>query len=121
QEHPDSGESCVGDVVSGADQVSEAAQEVIRRPGGVGFGIAPLRFPRRELQVAPCTASHFFLFGQEKVTKKKATPASGFCFANLPSLRRYSGGTSRRDVPVPSCLARRPASRPPAQRLRSAS
>jgi len=35
-----------------------------------------------------------------------------------PALLR---GPSRRDVPVPSLLARRPASRPPAQRLRSAS
>jgi hypothetical protein len=31
--------------------------------------------------VSPCWASPFFLFGQEKVTKKKATPTSGFCFA----------------------------------------
>lgn len=39
------------------------------------------RFPRPDRQVAPLTARHFFLLGQEKVTKKKATPASG------PSLR----------------------------------
>jgi len=37
-------------------------------------------------------ASHFLLPGQEKVTKEKATPTSGFCFAKLPSLRRCSGG-----------------------------
>ncbi|MBK3749818.1 hypothetical protein GFK94_18360 [Pseudomonas balearica] len=48
--------------------------------------------------------------GQEKVTKKKATPASGFCCAKLPSLRRYSGGR-REGRPCPftprsaSCLA----------------
>ena len=46
-----------------------------------------------EALVSPCWASHFFLCGQEKVTKKKATPASGFCFAKLPSLRRCSGGS----------------------------
>src|SRR5690606_37071875 len=44
-----------------------------------------------------------------------------------PRLRRGSllpvplRGPSRRDVPVPSFLARRPASRPPAQHLHSAS
>src|SRR5690606_16784945 len=44
-----------------------------------------------------------------------------------PRLRRGSllpvplRGPSRRDVPVPSLLARRPASRPPAQHLHSAS
>jgi hypothetical protein len=74
-----------------------------------------------EALVSPCWASHFFLCGQEKVTKKKATPTSGFCFAKLPSLRRRSGG--RREGPS---LAHRSslgihASRPPTQRLRSAS
>ena len=44
------------------------------------------------IQVSPCWASHFLLPGQEKVTKEKATPTSGFCFAKLPSLRRCSGG-----------------------------
>ena len=56
------------------------------------------RFPRPDLQVAPCTARHFFLCGQEKVTKKKATPASGFCCAKLPSLRRRSGGRREGDL-----------------------
>ena len=75
--------------------------------------------------VSPCWASHFFLNGQEKVTKKKATPTSGLGVPGLlhkaPSLRRCSGG--RREGPS---LAHRSslgihASRPPAQRLRSAS
>gem|GEM_PF-3496600 len=75
--------------------------------------------------VSPCWASHFFLFGQEKVTKKKATPTSGLGVPGLlhktPSLRRRSGAAlgvglgvpSRRDVhadggPDPSLLARHP-------------
>ena len=63
--------------------------------------------------VSPCWASHFFLCGQEKVTKKKATPAYGFCFAKLPSLRRCSRGSSRRDIHVLSLLARHPCLAPP--------
>jgi len=34
-------------------------------------------FPGPHRQVSPCTASHFLLSGQEKVTKEKATPTSG--------------------------------------------
>lgn len=37
----------------------------------------PPRVPWSHRQVSPCTASHFLLSGQEKVTKEKATPASG--------------------------------------------
>jgi len=52
--------------------------------------------------VSPCWASHFFLRGQEKVTKKKATPASGLSVPGLlhktPSLRRRSGGRTRRPL-----------------------
>ena len=52
--------------------------------------------------VSPCWASHFFLFGQEKVTKKKATPTSGLGVPGLlhktPSLRRRSGRRTRRPL-----------------------
>ena len=59
---------------------------------GIGLKAVLRRFSVRligelvDSLVSPCQASHFFLCGQEKVTKKKATPASGFCFAKLPSL-----------------------------------
>src|SRR5690606_25026913 len=52
--------------------------------------------------------SHFLLPGQEKVTKEKATPTSGPGYAGVPSFRCRSGGTSRRGVPSPSLLPRRP-------------
>ena len=45
-----------------------------------------------ELSPFALTASHFLLFAQEKVTKEKGTPTSGFRCAKLPSLRCRSGG-----------------------------
>lgn len=55
------------------------------------------------------TASHFlFARAKEKVTKKKARPASGFRCAKLPSLRHCSegrhGGPSLPRRPRPSLL-----------------
>src|SRR5690606_11192678 len=66
------------------------------------------------LRVSPCWASHFLLFGQEKVTKEKATPTSGSGlrpdfprFGAAPGARHEATSQPRR--PRPSFLARRPA------------
>src|SRR5690606_38096339 len=61
------------------------------------------------LLVSAPRPSHFlFARAKEKVTKEKARPTSGPGYAGVPSFRCRSGGTSRRGIPAPSLLARRP-------------
>ncbi|RRW48431.1 hypothetical protein EGJ42_13855 [Stutzerimonas stutzeri] len=77
---------------------------------------------RLGLQVAPCTARHFLLSRQEKVTKEKATPTSG------PSLREgcpHSIAAPGARCEGPSLVHRSSrgihAAQPPPRQLRSAS
>ena len=58
--------------------------------------------------VSPCWASHFFLCGQEKVTKKKATPYIRVLLRKTSLPPAMLRGSSRRDIHVPSLLARHP-------------
>ncbi len=68
---------------------------------------ATLSSPHR--QVSPCTASHFLLSGQEKVTKEKATPGIRvWPAARFPSLWRCSGGRLTRAIFGPLSLSPHP-------------
>ncbi|MBC8648980.1 hypothetical protein F3I76_05580 [Pseudomonas sp. MT4] len=75
------------------------------------------------LQVAPCTARHFFLFCQEKVTKRRPPLHPGLV-ALRPDFPHSGAAPEARHEGTPLSL-RFPlgvhASRPPTQRLRSAS
>ena len=87
----------------------------------------PPRFPWSHRQVSPCTASHFLLPGQEKVTKEKATPASGSGLrpdfprsgaapgAGLqgPSLALYAGAPSPLAASMRLVPLRNTSTRPP--------
>jgi hypothetical protein len=88
---------------------------------------SPPRFPRPNRQVSPCTASHFLLSGQEKVTKEKATPTSGSglrpdfprCGAapgaglQGPSLTLYAGAPSPLAASMRLVPLRNTSTRPP--------
>ena|SRR5690606_7715502 len=70
-------------------------------------------FPRPGRRVSPCTASHFLLSGQEKVTKEKATPTSGSGLRRLPSLQCCSGGRLTRAILGPLSLSPHPCGSSP--------
>src|SRR5690606_8640970 len=65
------------------------------------------------LSVAPPRARHFFLFAQEKVTKKKGTPTSGPACGGVPSLRCRSGGRLTRAIHGPLSLSPHPCGSSP--------
>src|SRR5690606_13739196 len=65
-----------------------------------GRSCSTWRMPRPEVQVAPCTAPHFSVHAQRKVSKRKRAPSCGSarCAGGLPSLHRRSGGQRTRAI-----------------------